>query len=48
MQNVVRMDYPEKWPNFMDQVFVKISNPDNASVLSAGLLVLYTVAKVYE
>ncbi|KAK6033472.1 Importin-beta protein, partial [Ostertagia ostertagi] len=48
IQNIVRMDYPDKWPGFMDHLFTKISNPANASVLSAGLMVLYTVAKVYE
>ncbi|KAK6058435.1 Importin-beta protein, partial [Cooperia oncophora] len=48
IQNILRMDYPDKWPGFMDHLSTKISNPANASVLSAGLIVLYTVAKVYE
>ncbi|VDO62480.1 unnamed protein product [Haemonchus placei] len=48
IQNIIRMDYPAKWPGFMDHLFAKISNPANASVLSAGLTVLYSVGKVYE
>nr|CDJ83806.1 Importin-beta domain containing protein [Haemonchus contortus] len=48
IQNIIRMDYPAKWPGFMDHLFTKISNPANASVLSAGLTVLYSVGKVYE
>ncbi|KAK5966443.1 hypothetical protein GCK32_005360, partial [Trichostrongylus colubriformis] len=48
VQNILRTDYPAKWPGFMDHLFTKISNPANASVLSASLTVLHALAKVYE
>ncbi|RCN38554.1 hypothetical protein ANCCAN_15540 [Ancylostoma caninum] len=42
------MDFPDKWPQFISQLTAKLSNPPDASMLSAGLLVLYRLAKVYE
>ncbi|KHJ98532.1 Importin-beta protein [Oesophagostomum dentatum] len=48
IQQIIRMDFPEKWPQFVPQLTTKLSNPPDASILSAGLLILYRVAKVYE
>ncbi|KAK6763759.1 hypothetical protein RB195_024189 [Necator americanus] len=48
VQQIIRMDFPDRWPQFIAQLTTKLSNPPDASVLSAGLLMLYRLSKVYE
>ncbi|VDM74494.1 unnamed protein product [Strongylus vulgaris] len=48
IQQIIRMDFPDKWPQFVTQLTTKLASPPDASVLSAGLLILYRLAKVYE
>lgn len=47
IQQILREDFPAKWPNFADKVMMKLEANDGHSCLCA-LLVLHRLVKIYE